>query len=347
MSRMETGSAFEPVHEFARACAQALGLSSAWVLATIVFAVLFVVFLAAFIVADVRRRHWRREADATSEYLRGVEASAGMDLQPILSPDGRQVDSIVFQRVNAPAAPPAAAAARDEDAYAPAEPAGGVDFDEKADTLERIRRLEQRLGRFDAEGRQPDLGAAPAAAATVDGTSAARVPAMGSAASESPLQPVPVAAEAPAPVSHVAAHDVPAAGPAPMPEQEEPASAPCGKTASFYIDSSSVTVVGRSGAPAHDVSAHGAFSREEDPADAACGLHSAHDASGASDVRPCADGSAPSRAAGMPGSSREAGMPYSTTSFSPVDAAAVPAKDGSARPDAPDDDSMGGKIPRV
>ena len=308
---MNTTSTLNPLHELARSAAQALGLSSAWVLAAIVLAVLLVAFLAAFIVADVRRRHWHREADAKAEYLRGVEASAGMDLQPILSPDGRQVDSIVFQRVNAPVNPLVAGAC-EEDASAMDAEDDETPLSEEADTLERIRRLEQRLGRFDAEGGQGAAGAF--SSAPVAGAANAPVPV-----------PVPVSAQTPyfVPAAQVQGQVVPSAYPAaasagtPVASQGAspvqvpfvqpatfgrpvPDGAP-GKTASFHIDSSSVTIVGRDGAPA---------------------AKSAADSPGTAAGTPA--GSADAASAGDAPQGAHAVAPYSTTSFPRVGATARP-----------------------
>ncbi len=308
---MNTTSTLNPLHELARSAAQALGLSSAWVLAAIVLAVLLVAFLAAFIVADVRRRHWHREADAKAEYLRGVEASAGMDLQPILSPDGRQVDSIVFQRVNAPINPLVAGVC-EEDASAMDAEDDETPLSEEADTLERIRRLEQRLGRFDAEGGQGVAGAF--SGAPVAGTANAPMPV-----------PVPVSAQTPyfVPTAQMQGQAVPSAYPAAasaqMPVASQGASpvqvplvqpaafgrpvpdgAP-GKTASFHIDSSSVTIVGRDGAPA---------------------VKGAAGSPGAGAGTPA--GSADAASAGDAPQGAHAAAPYSTTSFPRVGATARP-----------------------
>jgi hypothetical protein len=242
---MGTASSLHPVQELARSAAQALGLSTAWALAAAVLAVLFVVFLVAFIVTDVHRRKWRREADALSEYRRGIEASAGMDLQPILSPDGRQVDSIVFQRVNAPLDPLLASARADD---APAQPEADADApsDAQPDALERIRRLEQRLGRFDAAGRE-GAAVAPVAVPQV-------VPQVVPAAGQVPAA-VPFAAQTPVPVANAPVQPVPAAVPASASQARAATTAP-GKTASFHIDGSSVTIVGRDGAPTQTSSVH-------------------------------------------------------------------------------------------
>lgn len=308
---MNTTSTLNPLHELARSAAQALGMSSAWVLAAIVLAVLLIAFLAAFIVADVRRRHWHREADAKAEYLRGVEASAGMDLQPILSPDGRQVDSIVFQRVNAPVNPLVAGIC-EEDASAMDAEDDETPLSEEADTLERIRRLEQRLGRFDAEGGQGAAGAfsgAPVAAAAnapvpVPVPVSAQTPYFVPAAQvQGQVVPsaYPGAASAGTPVASQGASPVqvpfvqPAAFGRPVPD-----GAP-GKTASFHIDSSSVTIVGRDGAPAAKSAAGSPGTAAGTPA-----------------------GSADAASAGDAPQGAHAVAPYSTTSFPRVGAVTRP-----------------------
>ncbi len=306
MFRMNTTSTLNPLHELARSAAQALGLSSAWALAAAAFAALFVVFLVAFIVAEVHRRKWRREADALGEYRRGIEACAGMDLQPILSPDGHQVDSIVFQRVNAPA-DPLLASARADDASAQPVAGDGAACGGQPDALERIRRLEQRLGRVDAGGGQPVAGAFPAASAA--GAADAPVPVAGQA----PVA-VPLPAQMPVPVASEPVQPVPAAA---SPSQAR-GSAP-GKTASFHIGSGSVTIVGRDGAPA--------------PKDAASGFAGAP--AGAAHAAPYSTTSFPRVSA------RAGAAPARPSHAAP--SADAPAGASETKPD----DSMGGKIPRI